>query len=119
MGETYVTAIISSPGNPERADEVEFLVDTGATDSLVPRSILERVGIVPTGARYYVLADGTEHELASGIAEIRVLGVSTGATVVFGDDDWAPLLGLTVMESAGLIVDPKHHTVSLGGRVRL
>ena len=38
MGATHVTVRITNPADPDRFWEGLFLVDTGATDSLVPRS---------------------------------------------------------------------------------
>ena len=37
MGATHVTVLIRNPAEPDRTWEGLFLVDTGATDSLVPR----------------------------------------------------------------------------------
>lgn len=37
MGATHVTVAVCNPTNPERRVEALFLVDTGATDCLVPK----------------------------------------------------------------------------------
>ena len=39
MGATYVTAVVRNPAEPERTWEGLFLVDTGATDCLVPKAM--------------------------------------------------------------------------------
>lgn len=44
MGATYLTVRITNPAEPDRFWEDLFLVDTGATDSLVPRPQLEAIG---------------------------------------------------------------------------
>ncbi len=41
MGATHVTVTIRNPAAPDRAWEGLFLVDTGATDCLVPRPHLD------------------------------------------------------------------------------
>ena len=51
MGATHVTVTIRNPADPDRAWEGLFLVDTGATDSLVPRPHLEAIGLRPKGRR--------------------------------------------------------------------
>ena len=51
MGAIQVTVGIRNPAEPERVWEGLFLVDTGATDCLVPRQRLESIGIVPEGER--------------------------------------------------------------------
>ena len=50
MGATHVTVTIRNPAEPERVWEGLFLVDTGATDSLVPRPHLEAIGLAPKDA---------------------------------------------------------------------
>ena len=42
MGATYVDVTIRNPAVPKRSWTGKFLVDTGAFDTLVPRSHLER-----------------------------------------------------------------------------
>jgi len=42
---TNVTVKISAFANGEKSFEAVFLVDTGATDSMVPASELENIGI--------------------------------------------------------------------------
>ena len=41
MGATYVTVTVRNPAEPERAWEGEFLVDTGALNSVVPSQHLK------------------------------------------------------------------------------
>ena len=112
VGETYVTVTIRNPAEPERVWEGEFLVDTGATDTLVPRQRLESIGITPKSQRAYGLADGKELRLDIAGADIELLGESTYGTVVFGDENGEPLLGVTVLESLGIEVDPHNETLN-------
>ena len=56
MGITNVKAIVGNPGDPARRCEVELLVDSGATYSLVPAEILESLGIEPHSVRDSSLA---------------------------------------------------------------
>ena len=51
MGAIYVTAAIRNPADLEREWEGLFLVDTGATDCMVPRKYLEAIGLMPKGQR--------------------------------------------------------------------
>ena len=46
MGATHVTVAIRNPAEPDRVWEGLFLVDTGATDTLVPRPCLESIGLM-------------------------------------------------------------------------
>ena len=63
MGAVNANVVISNPANRDRSREGVFLVDTGATDSLVPRQHLEAIGLKPEAQRTYLLADGTEVEM--------------------------------------------------------
>ena len=47
MGIVSANVIISNPANRNRGWQGKFLVDTGATDSFVPRLHLEAIGLKP------------------------------------------------------------------------
>ena len=112
VGEVYITAVIRNPADPELMWEGEFLVDTGATDTLVPRQHLESIGIFSEGQRVYGLADGEEIRLDIAVARIEFEGEIVGGTVAFGAETAEPLLGVTVLESAGYQVDPHNETLN-------
>jgi len=52
------------------------------------------------------LADGTKVEYAFGLATIEFMGDITTGRVIFGPDGAEPLLGVTALESVGIVVDP-------------
>ena len=112
MGVTHVTAVIRNPADPTRAWEGLFLVDTGAIDSLVPRPCLESIGLKPKGQRVYGLADGSEVRLDITTGDIEFLGEVVGSTIVFGEADAEPLLGVTALESVGIEVDPRNQKLT-------
>ena len=112
MGATHVTAAIRNPAEPQRVWEGLFLVDTGATDCLAPRQHLESIGLAPEGQRIYGLADGSEVRLDIAVARVEFMGEFVGATVVFGENDAEPLLGVTALESVGIEVDPHKQTLT-------
>ena len=119
MGVTQVTVAVSNPGNPARRWEGLFLVDTGAIDSLVPSKHLREIGVQPEGRRTYELADGREAVMEIAVARIEFMGEVVGATVIFGDDDAEPLLGVTALESVGIEVDPQNQRLKRLPAVRL
>ena len=112
MGATHVTVAIRNPAAPDRVWEGLFLVDTGATDCLVPRSHLESIGLLPEGQRRYGLADGSEIRLDITGGRIEFMGETTWGTIVFGDENAEPLLGVTALESVGIEVDPRNQTLN-------
>ena len=107
MGVTHVDVTIRNPAAPDRTWTAPFLVDTGAYDSLVPRSALEAIGLAPRGNREYALADGQSVNLDITIAELEFEGERVGGTIVYGDEGAAPLLGVTALESGGFEIDPR------------
>jgi clan AA aspartic protease len=119
MGATHVTVAVVNPSEPERRWEGLFLVDTGATDCYVPASHLRAVGILPGGKRTYELANGTEIALEVGVARFEFMGDVVGGTVIFGEEDCEPILGVTALESAGIEVDPVNQRLKRLPAVRL
>ena len=107
MGATYVTVTIRNPAAPERQWTGRFLVDTGAFDSFVPRRHLEAIGLKPLARETYVLADGSPIDVDTTVGRIEFMGKIVGGTLVFGDGDPEPLLGVTALESGGFEVDPR------------
>ncbi len=119
MGATHVTVTIRNPADPESTWEALFLVDTGATDSLAPRKHLEAIGLKPRGRRVYELADGSELVMQVTVAEIEFMGETVGGTVIYGNNDAEPLLGVTALESVGIEVDPVNQRLKRLPAVRL
>jgi clan AA aspartic protease len=106
MGLTKVTARISPFGNGRKFYETVFLVVTGATNSMLPSPELEKIGVKKEGKMSYELADGTVREYPFGLARIEFMGETTAGRVIFGEPECEPLLGVTALESVGIIVDP-------------
>ena len=56
----------------------------------------------------YELADGTLREYSFGLVRIEFMGEITAGRVIFGEPGSEPLLGVTALESVGIMVDPVH-----------
>lgn len=106
MGLIHVTVTIRSTEKSRKKYEADFLVDTGATDCMAPACQLKKAGIRPRGSMVYELADGSNVEYKFGLAEIEFMGELTSGRVIFGPDECEPLLGVTALESVGILVDP-------------
>ena len=105
VGISYVEAIVKGPtGNEER---VRFLIDSGATYSLLPESVWRNIGLTPKRAMQFVLADGTS--VSRSVSECHItLSQGEGHTpVVLGaPGDAEALLGVVTLEILGLVFDP-------------
>ena len=106
MGFVYAVTEVTNINGGDKKYVMPFLVDTGATDTIVPANELERLGITREGKRNYELADGTVVSYDTGFAFLVINGEKIAANVVFGAENSEPLLGVTALESAGFIVDP-------------
>jgi clan AA aspartic protease len=111
MGLTHVKVKIRNLSSSDGAFEELFLVDSGATDSLVSAAVLHRIGMQPVGQMTYELADGTRQEYTFGLAEITILEEITAGRVIFAPADSEPILGVTALESAGFTIDPCSQTL--------
>ena len=111
MGLTRVTTRLGNTTSPDRYYEALFLVDTGATDCMVPAGELERIGVRREGRTSHELADGSVREYAFGLMRIEFMGETTAGRVIFGEPGSEPLLGVTALESVGITVDPANRTL--------
>lgn len=109
MGFVHVDAEITNVTEDGGCFSRSFLVDTGAMNTVVPANELEKIGVARKGKETYILADGSDALFDVGYAIMSVNGRKTVGKVIFGKDDVEPLLGVTVLESAGFMVDPTNN----------
>ena len=114
MGLTHIAVKVRNRDSNETFS-ANFLVDTGATDSMVPACELKRIGIEPTGKKTYEVATGELQQFDVAYAEISFLDETLTSRVIFGPDNAEPILGVIALESMGVIVDPVNHTLKKVG----
>ena len=103
----------------ERMESVDALVDTGASYSLFPRSMLERLGIAILERYGFEMADRSIVEYDVGEALLRVNSRERTTSVMFGDDDDQPLIGANALQEFLLLVDPvAEELVARTGRLK-
>ena len=105
MGFIRVNVEISNPAAPDDSESVRVLVDTGATLSILPADMLERLGIRREGRRRFLGFGGTVTR-DTGIVRMRYGGAAAGVSTVFGAEDDPPIMGVTALETLGFEVDP-------------
>jgi clan AA aspartic protease len=106
MALTVLTVEVANPAKPEVTERVEFLVDSGAIYSVVPGSILQRLGIAPLVAQEFSLAAGSKITRQKGVAVFKYGERIGGADVIFGEEGDSQLLGAFTLEALGLSLDP-------------
>ena len=111
-----------SVGNLEDGDqaEVEAVVDTGASDSMFPASLLEYLHVHPRSQVDYVLADGSEVTYGRGQARISIDDRDGICPVIFGPEgDDNCLIGATTLQILMFTVDSTNETLIPTNRGRL
>ena len=89
-----------------RFEEVEAMADTGATTMVIPRTILNGLGISPTRQETFEYASGQQARLDMAQATAQTEGRETITWVIFGEEGMSPLLGAYTLEGLFLAVDP-------------
>ena len=105
MGTFYQAIQVFSPDG-DAFETVDALVDTGASFSQLPGSLLRRLGLFPTDTVPAELADGWVVDDAIAEAKFRIQGRNTYTWVTFGPENAAPLLGAHALEGVRLAADP-------------
>ena len=92
MGFVHGNVGLSNPTEPDRAEEVWVLVDTGATLSVFPESLLDRLGIRKIGQRRFRGFGGLVAREVAGV-NIHYGGEVASTTAVFGAEEDPAVMG--------------------------
>lgn len=95
---------VSSPDG-EHSLDLEAMVDTGASYTVLPSGLLERLGVEPKRKLTFELADGRRQVMDVGSALVTIDGASEVTPVVFGADGTEALLGAVTLQALALVVD--------------
>ena len=90
----------------ERFETVDALVDTGASYSMMPASLLRSLGVSPFERQEFRLANGEMIHSEIGVARVRIHGRVVITIVVFADERSHSILGAVTLEQFNLAVDP-------------
>jgi clan AA aspartic protease len=102
---TFLQAIQVGDFDGRRFEEVDALVDTGATYTSVPRDTLERLGVEPEEEASFILAKGQSVVLGMAWVRVRLHDREQPTLVIFGDPGSTVLLGAFTLEGFRLGVD--------------
>jgi clan AA aspartic protease len=104
MGHVFVDAQLSW----KRSARVRVLVDTGATHSVLPSDLADRLGVVRSPRPIRVeLAGGSHRSMRVGTVLVRLLGREAGDTALIARPGAEAVLGVEALEALGLTVDPR------------
>lgn len=106
MGVTTIKLTLKNPTNEQLKVEGNFLVDTGAHYTVVPQDFVKKLKLKASFRQEFSLADGRIVKRSIGSAVIVYGDKELAVPVVLGEKDDDSLLGVTTLESFGLMIDP-------------
>ncbi len=111
MGLFQVRVEVFSIRGVHNAQALHFLVDTGATLSVMPQAVADRLGVRAEEKRIFQLADGSRVARDVGHVGFAYEGRKVILPVVIGERGDVPLLGALTLEALGYEADPVHKTL--------
>jgi len=109
MGITYIAGRVKGPKGKQA--EVKFLVDSGATYSVLPQKIWRAIGLKPKRKTTFTLADGTSIERSISEVLVKLPQGEAHTPVVLGENGDHALLGVVTLEILGLVFNPFDRTL--------
>jgi clan AA aspartic protease len=109
MGVTYVEGIVT--GVKYKKATVRFLVDSGATYTLLPHKDWKAIGLSPKRSVSFTLADGTTVERKISECHISLPQGEGHTPVILGEPSDEALLGAVTLEILGLVLNPFNRTL--------
>lgn len=109
MGVIYVEGQVK--GLSGKQENVKFLVDSGATYSLLPKAVWKTIGLKPKRKLSFTLADGTTVERSVSEAFVIFPQGEAHTPVILGEEGDEALLGVVTLEILGLVFNPFDRTL--------
>ena len=109
VGITYVEGRVRGPAGKE--ESVRFLVDSGATYSLLPEAVWRAIELKPIREHTFTLADGSMATRKVSECYAILPQGEAHTPVILGETDDEALLGVVTLEILGLVFDPFKRTL--------
>lgn len=109
MGLTYIEGVITGANGKQAT--VRFMVDSGATYTLVPYRDWQAIGLTPKRIVTFTLADGTTVDRGVGECHITLPQGEGHTPIILGEPEDEPLLGIVTLEILGLVLNPFTRTL--------
>lgn len=103
MGVTYIDGVVRGPGGKAHA---RFLVDSGATYTLLPSDVWRQLELEPTGSVTFSMADGSPIERGVSECHLTIPQGEAHTPVILGEAGDEALLGVVTLEILGLVLNP-------------
>ena len=109
MGITYVEGRVKGPRGKQAG--VKFLIDSGATYTLLPKTVWKGIGLKPKRKMSFTLADGTTVDRAVSEVYLKLSQGEAHTPVILGEEADQALLGVVTLEILGLVFNPFDRTL--------
>ncbi len=109
MGVTYIEGIAT--GSTGKQATARFLVDSGATYTLLPYDAWQAIELSPKRSVVFTLADGTTIERQVSECHIAISQGEGHTPVILGEPGDEALLGVVTLEILGLVLNPFKRTL--------
>jgi predicted aspartyl protease len=109
MGITYIEGVVT--GSTGKQSTVRFLVDSGATYTLLPNEDWKTIGLSPKRSLTFTLSDGTMIERQVSECHISLSEGEGHTPVILGEPGDEALLGIITLEILGLVLNPFNRTL--------
>ena len=109
MGIVYIEGVATGPTGKQA--KVNFLVDSGATYTLLAEKDWRSLELEPKRTATFTLGDGTRIERAISECHVALPQGDGHTPVILGEADDQPLLGVVTLEILGLVLNPFNRTL--------
>ena len=109
MGVLYIEGTVTGPKGKKVT--ARFLVDSGATYTLLPHDDWKKIGLEPKRSVTFTLADGPAVERKVSECHIALPQGEGHTPVILGEPHDEPLLGVVTLEILGLVLNPFNRTL--------
>lgn len=109
MGLVFVDGVAVGPTGATAP--VRFLVDSGATYSLLPDGVWRALGLVATRTQPFSLADGSTVDRRISECLLRLPQGEGHSPVILGEPGDEALLAVVTLEIMGLVLNPFNRTL--------
>src|SRR5712671_2703096 len=108
MGITYIEGTVTGPAGVRK---LEFLVDSGATYTLLPYDVWQAIGLASKRSLSFVLADGSSVERQVSECHLALSMGEGHSPAILGEPGDDALLGVVTLENMGLVFNPFNRTL--------
>ncbi len=109
MGITHIEGVVTGPTGKQAT--ARFLVDTGATYTLLPSAESRFIELAPKRSLTFTLADGSTIERQVSECHISLPQGEGHTPVIIGEPGDEALLGVVTLEILGLVLNPFSRTL--------